>query len=94
MGDLDVAQFRDPNARVEEEPQHQGVLHVLGGIHCLVELAELVGGKDAAGEFLRFGGGSKVAQPPDMAADIPPVVVVSRFPPDEASNPGDDLPLS
>ena len=85
-------QLADPNARVEQEPQHQGVLDVLRLVHRLVELAELVGGQDA-GEFLRLGGGMQVAFLPNPAGDIPPVVVGQAFLADEAGDPGDDLPL-
>ena len=74
VGDLDAAQFRDPDAGVEQQPQHQGVLHVLGGVHSLVECPELVGGQDA-GQLLRLGSRAKVALLANPAGDIPPVVV-------------------
>jgi hypothetical protein len=44
VSDKHVAEFADPDARVEEQPQHQGVLHVLGTIHNLIEAAELLTG--------------------------------------------------
>jgi hypothetical protein len=44
FGDSDVAEFTYPHRRVEEQPEHQGVLNVLGTIHDLIEPAEFVGG--------------------------------------------------
>lgn len=41
-GDLDVAEFADPNAGIEEQPQHQTVLNVIGSINDLVEPPEVV----------------------------------------------------
>ena len=80
---------RDPDARVEQQPQHQGVLHVLGLVHGLVELAELVGGQDA-GQPLGLGGGAQVALLPNPAADVPPVVVGQPRLPHQPGDPGDE----
>ena len=44
IGDLDAAQFADPDPGVEQQPQHQGMLYVVRLVHRLVEGTELVGG--------------------------------------------------
>ena len=80
-------------ARVEQQPQHQGVLHVLGGIHDLVERPELVGGQDA-GELHGLGGRMQVALLANPAGDIPPVLVGQPGFADESCQFGDQTGIS
>jgi hypothetical protein len=60
LGNLDPAQLRNPDAGVEDQPQHDGVLDIFGPIYNLVETAELVGVQHA-GELDWFLVGPKFA---------------------------------
>jgi hypothetical protein len=89
IGDHHVAQLRDPDHRVEEQPQHQGVLNILGPIHDAVEAAELIGVEDTR-QPLRSLAGPQVARLPHLLRHVPPAIVVETFPPHDPSDLGDD----
>ena len=59
FGNSDVAEFTDPDRREEQEPEHQGVLDVLGTIDDLIEPAELLGGQDTGQTTLPFFSGRR-----------------------------------
>jgi hypothetical protein len=71
IGDSEVVEFTDSHGGVEEQPDHQGVLNVLGTIHDLKEPPELVGGQDT-GQLTPLLGRSKVTNLPDPLGDVSP----------------------
>jgi len=93
VGDFDVAEFRHPDGGVEHQPQHQGVLHIVGLIHHAVESPEAVGGQNAR-QLLCSLRRLQVALLPDPPRNLSPVVVGQALAPDEAGNLGDDLGLA
>lgn len=79
IGHLDVAEFGDSDGRVEQEPQHQGMLNILGPIHDQVEAAELVRVQNL-GQSSPVLGGTKFADLPDSLGDVAPTGgVQARF---------------
>ena len=56
FGDSDVAEFTDSHRRVEEQPEHQGVLDILGTIDDLIEPPELLGGQNTGRRRSFFSG--------------------------------------
>ena len=72
------------------QPQHEGVLHVVGLIHDLIESPEVVGGQDA-GQLLRLLCRAKLALLSNSFGDIPPVVIVEPVLADDLGDLGDDF---
>ena len=87
---IDVAKFADPDHRVEQEPKHEGMLHVVGLVHDLVEQAEVIGVQDA-GQLAALLGRSKLAFLPHLLGDVSPAFVVQSGPPHDAGDLGDNF---
>src|ERR1700728_847147 len=75
IGDSEVAKFTDPDAGIEEQPQHQRMLDILGTVHDLVEASELVGSQDT-GKTTPLFRRSKVTDLTDPLCDVAPSVVI------------------
>ena len=75
-----------------KQPQHQGVLDILGSIDDLIEPAELLGGQDT-GQPTPLLLGSKFADLPHPLGDVPPALIVQPLLPDQAGDLGDELSL-
>jgi hypothetical protein len=93
VGHFDVAQFGHPDGGIEHQPQHQGVLNVVGLIHHPVESPETVGGQNAR-QLLRSLRWLQLALLPDPPRNVSPVVVGQALAPNEAGNLGDDFGLA
>src|SRR5208337_1150898 len=93
FGDSDVAEFTDSHCCEEQEPEHQGVLDILGTIDDLIEPPELLGGQNT-GQTTPLLLGSEVADLTHLLYDIPPVLIIQTHLSDQASDPGDEFSLA
>src|SRR5271166_6984193 len=89
FGDSDVAEFTDSHRRVEEQPEHQGVLDILGTVYDLIEPPELLGGQNT-GQTTPLLLGSEVTDLADLLCDVPPGIVVQPFLLDQSGDLGDE----
>ena len=87
VADLDAAQFTDSHGSLEQQPQHQGVLHVIGPVYEFVEAAEVIGVQDAW-EPPPLLGRSKGAFLPHLFGDVSPSLVVQPRPANDSSDLG------
>src|SRR5271157_4266994 len=93
FGNSDVAEFTDPHRCEEQEPQHKGVLHILGTVHDLIEPPELLSGQHT-GQPTPLLLGSQVTDLALLLCDIPPVLIIHTLLSDQAGDPGDELSLA